>query len=86
MGPSGLLPIREEGVLRIFITLKNPSPWPGSNLRSWGGKHTNRHIIKATKAVFSSRFNWRTMTAVIYYCFKQPYSTLSREKHYTGYV
>jgi hypothetical protein len=36
MGPSGLLPIREEGVLRIFIALKNPSPWPGSNLRSWG--------------------------------------------------
>jgi hypothetical protein len=24
-----LLPIREEGVLRIFIALKNPSPWPG---------------------------------------------------------
>jgi hypothetical protein len=22
-----LLPIREEGVLRIFIALKNPSPW-----------------------------------------------------------
>jgi hypothetical protein len=23
--------IYEEGVLRIFIVLKNPSPWPGSN-------------------------------------------------------
>jgi hypothetical protein len=22
----------KEGVLRIFIALKNPSPWPGSNL------------------------------------------------------
>jgi hypothetical protein len=28
-----LLPIREEGVLQIFITLKNPSPSPGSNLQ-----------------------------------------------------
>jgi hypothetical protein len=25
-----LLPIREEGVLRIFIALNDPSPWPGS--------------------------------------------------------
>jgi hypothetical protein len=24
-----LLPIRKEGVLRIFIALKNPSPWQG---------------------------------------------------------
>jgi hypothetical protein len=31
-----LLPIREEGVLRIFIALKNPSPWPGSNPRPLG--------------------------------------------------
>jgi hypothetical protein len=26
-----LLPIREEGVLRIFVAHKIPSPWPGSN-------------------------------------------------------
>jgi hypothetical protein len=31
MGHAALLTIREEGVLRIFIALKNPSPWPGSN-------------------------------------------------------
>jgi hypothetical protein len=30
-GLPALLPIREEGVLRIFIALRNPSPWPGSN-------------------------------------------------------
>jgi hypothetical protein len=30
MGPPSLLPIQEEGVVRIFIALKNPSPWPGS--------------------------------------------------------
>jgi hypothetical protein len=29
MGPPALLHIREEGVLRIFIPLKNPSLWPG---------------------------------------------------------
>jgi hypothetical protein len=28
-GFPALLPIRQEGVLRIFIALKNPSPWPG---------------------------------------------------------
>jgi hypothetical protein len=31
-----LLPIREEGVLRILIALKNPSPWLGSNPRPLG--------------------------------------------------
>jgi hypothetical protein len=31
MGPPALLPTRNEGMLRIFIALKNPSPWPGSN-------------------------------------------------------
>jgi hypothetical protein len=31
-----LLPIREEGVLRIFIALKNPSTWPGSNPQTSG--------------------------------------------------
>jgi hypothetical protein len=28
--------IRKEGALRIFIALKNRSPWPGSNLRPLG--------------------------------------------------
>jgi hypothetical protein len=31
-----LLPIREEGVLRIFIALKNPLPLPGSNPQPLG--------------------------------------------------
>jgi hypothetical protein len=34
MGPPALLPIRKESVLRIFIALKNPLPWPGSNPQS----------------------------------------------------
>jgi hypothetical protein len=36
MVPSGFTSIREEGVLRIFIALKNPSTWPGSNTQSFG--------------------------------------------------
>jgi hypothetical protein len=36
MGPPALLPNREEDVLRIFIALKNPSPWPGSNPQPLG--------------------------------------------------
>jgi hypothetical protein len=31
-----LLPIRVEGVLRTFIALNNPSPWPGSNPQPLG--------------------------------------------------
>jgi hypothetical protein len=31
-----LLPIREEGVLRIFIVLKNPKPLPGSKPQPLG--------------------------------------------------
>jgi hypothetical protein len=33
-----LLPIREEGVLRIFIALKNPSLWPGFEPATFGFK------------------------------------------------
>jgi hypothetical protein len=54
MGPSRfLLPIREEGVLRIFIALKNPSPWPGFEPATFGssGQHTNHYITKATKPI-----------------------------------
>jgi hypothetical protein len=45
-----LLPIREEDVLRIFIILKNPSPWPGFEPATSGssGRHTNHYTTKAT--------------------------------------
>jgi hypothetical protein len=33
---SGFTSHQKEGVLQIFIALKNPSPWPGSNLRPLG--------------------------------------------------
>jgi hypothetical protein len=36
MWPPALIPIREEGVLRIFIALKSPSPWPCSNPQPLG--------------------------------------------------
>jgi hypothetical protein len=36
MGPPALLPVREEGVLRIFIALKNPSLWQGSKPQPLG--------------------------------------------------
>jgi hypothetical protein len=45
-----LLPIREEDVLRIFIALKNPSPWPGVEPATFGssGQDTNHTTTKAT--------------------------------------
>jgi hypothetical protein len=45
-----LLPIREEGVLRICIALKNPSPWSGFEPATFGssGQHTNHYTTKAT--------------------------------------
>jgi hypothetical protein len=36
MGPSRFTTHPKEGVLRIFIALKNPSPWPGLNPRPLG--------------------------------------------------
>jgi hypothetical protein len=47
---TALLPIREEGVLRIFIALKNPLPWPGFEPSNFGcsGQHTNHYTTKAT--------------------------------------
>jgi hypothetical protein len=35
-GTSGFTSHLKEGVLRIFIALKNPSPWPGSNPQPFG--------------------------------------------------
>jgi hypothetical protein len=35
-GTSGFTSHSNEGVLRIFIALKNPSPWPGPNPRPLG--------------------------------------------------
>jgi hypothetical protein len=45
-----LYSIREEGVLRIFTTLKNPSLWPGFEPATFGssGQHTNHYTTKAT--------------------------------------
>jgi hypothetical protein len=36
MGFPALLPIRKKGVLRIFIALRNQSPWPGLNPQPMG--------------------------------------------------
>jgi hypothetical protein len=38
-------------VLRIFIVLKNPSPWPGFEPSTFGssGQHTNHYTTKATE-------------------------------------
>jgi hypothetical protein len=49
-----LLPIREEGVLRIFITPKNPSPLPGFEPATFGssGQHTNHYTSKVTNSKF----------------------------------
>jgi hypothetical protein len=49
MGLSRFTPIREEGVLRIFIALKNPSPWPGFEHATFGpsGQHTNHYTTEA---------------------------------------
>jgi hypothetical protein len=48
-----ILPIREEGVLRIFIALKNPSPWLGFEPTNFGSirQHTNHYTTKVTKYV-----------------------------------
>jgi hypothetical protein len=46
-----LLPIREEGVLRIFIALKKSMALSGFEPANFGssGKHTNHCTTKATK-------------------------------------
>jgi hypothetical protein len=40
-------------VLRIFIALKNPSPWPGFEPTTFGsnGQHTNHYTTKVTHCV-----------------------------------
>jgi hypothetical protein len=38
-------------MLRIFIALKNPSPWPGFETATFGSsdQHTNHYTTKATE-------------------------------------
>jgi hypothetical protein len=49
MGLSHFTSLREEGVLRIFIALKNPSPWSGFEPAIFGssGQHTNHYTTNA---------------------------------------
>jgi hypothetical protein len=50
MGPSRFTSHPKEVVLRIFIALKSPSPWPGFEPVAFGssGKHTNHYTTEAT--------------------------------------
>jgi hypothetical protein len=50
MGLAALLRIREEGVLRIFIALKNPIAFAGLELTTFvsSDKHINHYTTKVT--------------------------------------
>jgi hypothetical protein len=55
--------IREKDVLRIFIALKNPAPWPGSNPQSLGPVAStlttttpSRHPMRNENMVASTAF------------------------------
>jgi hypothetical protein len=45
-------------MLRIFIALKNPSPWPGFETATFGssGQHTNHYTSKATNIFFNPSY------------------------------
>jgi hypothetical protein len=74
MGPPALFPIREEGVLRIFIALKNPSPWPGLNPRLcawhnpqsceshtvWKNKFWEEVIMSTVLQIFQSNYTMKS--------------------------
>jgi hypothetical protein len=46
-------------VLRIFIALKNPSPWPGFESATFGssGQHTNHCTTKATHLAYTGYYS-----------------------------
>jgi hypothetical protein len=53
-GACGFTSHLKEGVLQIFITCKNPLPWPSMN--SWllgpvAGKHTNHYTTETTLGI-----------------------------------
>jgi hypothetical protein len=50
-GTSGFTSHLKEGVLRIFIALKNPSPWPGLNPQPLGP-------VTSTLTTTPSRWPW----------------------------
>jgi hypothetical protein len=60
-GTSGFTSHPKEGVLRIFIALKNPSPWPHSNPRPLGPVASTltttplRRLVKYELTYFTGR-------------------------------
>jgi hypothetical protein len=76
------LPIQEEGVLWIFITLKNPSPWPGFELATFGssGQYTNHYTTKVTsRNVKVKIYKTVILIVVLYGC--ETWSLTLMEEH-----
>jgi hypothetical protein len=65
-------------VLRIFIALKNPLPWPGFELATFGsnGQHTNHYTAKATPRPLPAsnhRYKMSTRTSTVYKYVREHY-------------
>jgi hypothetical protein len=62
-----LLPISEEGLLRIFIALKNPSPWPVFEPATFGSsdQHTNHYTTTPLHHQGDVKKNSRTRTLLV---------------------
>jgi hypothetical protein len=54
VGPPALLPIREEGMLRIFIALKNSIPSAGFELATLGS--SGKNITETTQELVVTVF------------------------------
>jgi hypothetical protein len=59
-GTSGFTSLPNEGVLRIFIALKNPLPWPGSNQQPLGP------VASTLTSTPPRRHPRRTVTVTVY--------------------
>jgi hypothetical protein len=58
-------------VLRIFIALKNPSPWSGFESATFGssGQHTNHYTTKATRNKFAAAFGELSLLYIYIYIY-----------------
>jgi hypothetical protein len=83
-GPPALLPIRREGVLRIFIALKihRLGPVRTANFGP-SGKHANHYTTKVTSesTAISESYLW---TRVVFYKYPHNIERTSHSSH--GYV
>jgi hypothetical protein len=91
MGPSRLTSHPRGRCAADFIALRNPSPWPGFELATFGssGQHTNHYTSKATPPTplpaSNHRYKMSTGTSTVYKYVREHYPISNEHRGARGH-